>query len=184
MMNNIFENYKFDEDFETAYDEEEIEVVMEDETEEAATIVDDGEGNFKLNIPEDPKVVLERNKAEAEKKAKEEEEKKKANNKNKSKKDEEVKVKPVKAKSKTKDEQMEESFSKYKKLIVKVFGTKEYEFTDPDEIKMLKLNDILSMLIIEKDYEEFSNGVTWSLTPGKDKSVGYLVPTYKFHPKG
>ena len=92
MMKNIFENYKFDEVFETAYDEEEIEVVMEDETEEAATIVEDGEGNFKLNIPEEPKVVLERNKAEAEKKAKEEEEKKKANNKNKNKKDEEVKV--------------------------------------------------------------------------------------------
>ena len=129
-----------------------------------------------MNIPQDPKEVLEKNKAKAEK-----EENKKSKSKDK---DTKVKVNPVKEKRKTKEEEIEEQFKDYQKIIVKVFGNKEYVFTNPDEIKMLKLDEITNMLIIEKDYEEFTNGVNWTLTPGKDKTTGYLIPTYKFHPKG
>lgn len=170
MKNSFFDNYIFD---------EEMEVVAE---EEAATIVDDGEGNFKLNIPEDPKAVLEKNKAEAEKKAKEEQEKEKKKAKPKAK--DKLKVNPVKEKIKSKDEQIEEQFKDYEKIYVKVFGSVEYEYTNPEEIKMLKLDEITNSLIIEKDYEEFSNGVNWSLVKGKEETTGYLIPTYKFHPKG
>ena len=178
MKNSFFDNYIFD---------EEMEVVMEDEIEEvaeeeAATIVDDGEGNFKLNIPEDPKVVLEKNKAEAENKAKEEQEKEKKKAKPKAK--DKIKVNPVKEKRKTKEEEIEEQFKDYEKIYVKVFGSVEYEYTNPEEIKMLKLDEITNSLIIEKDYEEFSNGVNWSLVKGKEETTGYLIPTYKFHPKG
>lgn len=172
---NIFEKFanEIDEELENAFEEE-----MKEETvkEEAATISEDGNGNFVMNIPEDPKEVLEKNKKkDAQKK----------DNKNKAKsKSIEVKAPAEKKKTKTKEEEIEEKFKDFTKIIVKVFGTVEFEYDNPDEIKLLTLEEVTNRLIIEKDYEEFANGIVWSLIPGKDKSTGYLIPTYKFHPKG
>ena len=183
---NIFEKFanEVDEELETAFEDEMEEETTEEEevkeekvvTEEAATISEDGNGNFVMNIPEDPKKVLEDNKK---KEAQKKDNKSKAKSKSKG-----IEVKAPVEKKKTKEEEIEEKFKDYTKLIVKVFGTVEFEYDNPDEIKLLTLEEVTNRLIIERDYEEFTNGIVWSLVPGKDKTTGYLIPTYKFHPKG
>lgn len=181
---NIFEQFANmkSEEAATANDvvvNEEIEEEFEEEVEdESIDLVDDGQGNLMMHIPGDPAEIIEQNKAKAEK-AKED------NKKDKKKKKPSVEVKPVnKEPVKTANELIEEKLKEYPKIIVKVFGEKLYDFDNPDEIKMLKIEDITNRLIIEHDYEEFANGVVWTLTSNADKSIGYLIPTYKFQSKG
>lgn len=151
------------------------------EEDESIDLIDDGEGNLMMHIPQDPAKIVEENKAKAEESKKKEEEK----DKKKGKKDK-LDVKSLKEKepTKTKNELIEESLSQYPKIIVKVFGEKLYEYDNPDEIKMLKIDDITNLLVVEHDYEEFANGVVWNVSSNADKTIGYLIPTYKFQSKG
>lgn len=146
-------------------------------------LVDDGEGNLMMHIPGDPTEIVEKNKAKEELEKQKEEVKEKKKSKKKS---GGIEVKSLKEEVpvKTANELVEEKLVEYPKIIVKVFGEKLYEFDNADEIKMLKVEDITNRLIVEHDYEEFANGVNWTVAPNADKTVGYLIPTYKFHPKG
>lgn len=178
------ETFEEEESFEEE-DEEEIEEELE--TEET-TNVDGGQTSFMMNIPEDPNAVLERNRNNAKENKtkdtkKEDKTKNKKNDKKGKDKDSKVASKPF-VKPKSKEEEMEESLSKFDKVIVKVFGRKEYEFTDKDEIKLLKLEELKDRLIVEKDYEEFSNGISWGMASTDNDKTAILVPTYKFHAKG
>lgn len=149
----------------------------ENQIDNSIDLVDDGKGNLMMHIPGEPAEIVKQN--EAKDKAKEDNDKKK-------KKKDKVEVKSLKEKGATKTayELIEEKLVKYPKIIVKVFSEKLYEYDNPDEIKMLKIEDITNNLIVEHDYEEFSNGVNWNLSPNADKTIGYLIPTYKFQPKG
>ena len=149
---------------------------VDDDIDTSIDLVDDGQGNLMMHIPGEPAEIVEQNKAKA--KVKEDNDKKK--------KKEKIEVKPLKEKEPTKTayELIEEKLVKYPKIVVKVFGEKLYEYDNPDEIKMLKIEDITNNLIVEHDYEEFSNGVNWNISPNADKTIGYLIPTYKFQPKG
>lgn len=147
---------------------------LDDEIDESFNLVDDGKGNLMMHIPEDPKTLAENNKKNENKNSKKDNKKKK------------IEVKPVvpQEPKKTAEELIEEKFKDYTKLIVKVFGRVELQYDDPTEVKLLKIEDVKNILIADKGYDEFANGIVWSLTPGTEPTIGYLIPTYKFHPKG
>lgn len=87
--------------------------------------------------------------------------------------------------TKSQEEQIEEDLKNNPpaKLILKVFGDNIKVF-EGEEIKSIKLNDILKSLIEEFNYGEFIEGCNWHLTKGKDNLESYLIPMYKFQPKG
>lgn len=177
--NNKVEVAAVEEVVEETVEEEDVEDTIDDEIDESINLVDDGKGNFMMDIPRDPEVIAEENKA---KEVAKENEKKKTDKKKKDKL--EVKSLNKDNSKKNANELIEKKFTEYSKIIVKVFSEKLYEYDNADEIKMLKLEDITNNLVTEHDYEEFVNGVNWNLTPSADKTIGYLIPTYKFQPKG
>lgn len=80
---------------------------------------------------------------------------------------------------------IEEDCSKCEKVHVKVFGHPVFVLEDEEEIKSIKLENILKRLI-ECGFEEFSSiKAEWNLSLSEDKKIGYLIPTYaNFFAKG
>ena len=80
---------------------------------------------------------------------------------------------------------IEEDCSKCEKVHVIVFGHPVFVLEDEEEIKSIKLENILKRLI-ECGFEEFSSiKAEWNLSLSEDKKIGYLIPTYaNFFAKG
>lgn len=80
---------------------------------------------------------------------------------------------------------IEEDCSKCEKVHVKVFGHPVFVLEDEEEIKSIKIENILKRLI-ECGFEEFSSiKAEWNLSLSEDKKIGYLIPTYaNFFAKG
>lgn len=96
-----------------------------------------------------------------------------------------TKTKKVETKIKSQEEKIEEDLKNNppNKLILKVFGDNLKVF-EGEEIKTLRLNEVLKSLIEEFKYGEFIEGCNWHLAKGKDNLEGYLIPMYKFQAKG
>lgn len=80
---------------------------------------------------------------------------------------------------------IEEDCSKCEKVHVKVFGYPVFVLEEEEEIKSIKLENILKRLI-ECGFEKFSSiKVEWNLSLSEDKKIGELIPTYAdFFAKG
>lgn len=79
--------------------------------------------------------------------------------------------------------EIEDKCSKFNKIILKVWS-QEVKNIEGEDVKNIKLEE-LKKFLIENSFEEFAAGVTWHLTPSTaDKTLGYLIPTYKFQAKG
>lgn len=83
------------------------------------------------------------------------------------------------------NKKLEEDCAKCEKIVVKVFGQTVFTLEEKEEIKSIKIDDILSR-IIENGFEEFSSiKAKWNLSLSNDKKTGYLIPTYaNFFAKG
>lgn len=83
------------------------------------------------------------------------------------------------------NKKLEEDCAKCEKIVVKVFGQTVFTLEEKEEIKSIKIDDILSR-IIENGFEEFSSiKAKWNLSLSNDKKIGYLIPTYaNFFAKG
>lgn len=80
---------------------------------------------------------------------------------------------------------IEEECSKCEKIIVKVFGHPAFTIEDKDEIKEIKVKNILKR-VIESGFDEFTTiKADWKLSLSEDNKIGYLIPTYaNFYAKG
>lgn len=83
------------------------------------------------------------------------------------------------------NKKIEEDCAKCEKIIVKVFGHPAFVLEEEEEIKSIKIDNILARLI-ECGFDEFTTiKARWNLNLSEDKKTGYLIPTYaNFFAKG
>lgn len=97
----------------------------------------------------------------------------------------ETKKTAKKAQAADPNKKLEKDCAKCEKIIVKVFGQTVFTLEEEEEIKSIKIDNILKR-VIESGFEEFSTiKAKWNLSLSKDKKTGYLIPTYaNFYAKG
>lgn len=83
------------------------------------------------------------------------------------------------------NKKIEDDCAKCEKVVVKVFGHPVFVLEEEEEIKSIKMENMLKR-IIQSGFDEFTTiKVSWNLALSEDKKIGYLIPTYSnFFAKG
>lgn len=76
------------------------------------------------------------------------------------------------------NKKLEKDCTKCEKIVVKVFGIEAFTLEEEEEIKSIKIDNMLARLIAN-GFDEFTTiKAKWSLSLSDDKKIGYLIPVY------